>query len=114
MVSDVVIVGAGIVGAACTWECAHAGMGTTYIDRGPVSGGATTEFLFGLGHDVGASAVVSGASGESGEIVGVCRLRNASEITSPFLNRIATRSVSEGLHGILVAWSLADASGYYW
>jgi glycine/D-amino acid oxidase-like deaminating enzyme len=41
MVSDVVIVGAGIVGAACAWECTRAGLSTVVIDRGPVSGGAT-------------------------------------------------------------------------
>jgi glycine/D-amino acid oxidase-like deaminating enzyme len=39
--SDVVIVGAGVVGAACAWQAARAGMRTTVLDRGPVSGGTT-------------------------------------------------------------------------
>jgi len=38
---DVVIVGAGIVGACCAWSCARAGLAVTVVDRGPVSGGTT-------------------------------------------------------------------------
>jgi D-hydroxyproline dehydrogenase subunit beta len=39
--SDVVVLGAGIVGAACALECARAGMSVTVIERGTVSSGAT-------------------------------------------------------------------------
>ena len=38
---DVVIVGAGIVGAACALECAQAGLKTAIIEEGIVGGGAT-------------------------------------------------------------------------
>ena len=38
---DVVIIGAGIVGACCAWSCARAGLAVTVIDRGPVAGGTT-------------------------------------------------------------------------
>ena len=44
---DVLIVGAGIVGAACAAECARAGLGVTVLDRGPVGGGTTGA---GMGH----------------------------------------------------------------
>ncbi|WP_267242117.1 NAD(P)/FAD-dependent oxidoreductase [Streptomyces sp. PR69] len=39
--SDVIIVGAGVVGAACAYYAARAGRTVTVIDRGPVSGGTT-------------------------------------------------------------------------
>lgn len=38
---DVVIVGAGIVGAACAYFAALAGLRVTVLDRGPVAGGTT-------------------------------------------------------------------------
>jgi glycine/D-amino acid oxidase-like deaminating enzyme len=38
---DVVIIGAGIVGACCAWSCAQAGLSVTVVDRGPVAGGTT-------------------------------------------------------------------------
>jgi len=38
---DVIIVGAGIVGAACAMECARAGLRTLALDRGSLGGGAT-------------------------------------------------------------------------
>jgi D-hydroxyproline dehydrogenase subunit beta len=38
---DIIIVGAGIVGAACAAECARSGLRTVVLDRGPVGGGAT-------------------------------------------------------------------------
>jgi len=38
---DVVIIGAGIVGACCAWSCARAGLAVTVVDRGPVAGGTT-------------------------------------------------------------------------
>lgn len=44
---DIVIVGAGIVGAACAMECAKAGLRTLVLDRGPISGGTTAA---GMGH----------------------------------------------------------------
>jgi glycine/D-amino acid oxidase-like deaminating enzyme len=44
---DVIIVGAGIVGAACAWECARAGLEVLVLDRGPVGGGTTAA---GMGH----------------------------------------------------------------
>jgi glycine/D-amino acid oxidase-like deaminating enzyme len=44
---DVIIVGAGIVGAACAAECARAGLKVLVLDRGPVGGGATGA---GMGH----------------------------------------------------------------
>jgi glycine/D-amino acid oxidase-like deaminating enzyme len=46
---DVIIVGAGIVGAACAAECAGAGLKTLILDRGIVSGGTTAA---GMGHIV--------------------------------------------------------------
>ena len=44
---DVVIIGAGIVGAACADECARHGMRVALIDRDGVGGGATAA---GMGH----------------------------------------------------------------
>jgi glycine/D-amino acid oxidase-like deaminating enzyme len=44
---DILIVGAGIVGAACAAECAHAGLKVLVLDRGPIGGGATGA---GMGH----------------------------------------------------------------
>src|SRR5947207_1386058 len=44
---DLIIVGAGIVGAACANECARAGLKVLVLDRGPISGGATAA---GMGH----------------------------------------------------------------
>ncbi len=38
---DIIVVGAGIVGAACAWECARSGLKVLVLDRGPVGGGAT-------------------------------------------------------------------------
>ena len=38
---DVVVIGAGIVGACCAWSCARAGLSVTVVDRGPVAGGTT-------------------------------------------------------------------------
>ncbi len=46
---DVIIVGAGIVGAACAAECAAAGLSTLILDRGIVGGGTTAA---GMGHIV--------------------------------------------------------------
>ncbi len=46
---DIVIAGAGIVGAACAAECAAAGLKTLVIDRGVVGGGTTAA---GMGHIV--------------------------------------------------------------
>jgi glycine/D-amino acid oxidase-like deaminating enzyme len=40
--SDVVVVGAGIVGAACAWFATRAGLRVTVVDRGPVGGGTTS------------------------------------------------------------------------
>ncbi|HEY1499287.1 MAG TPA: FAD-dependent oxidoreductase [Acidobacteriaceae bacterium] len=48
-VSDVVIVGAGIVGTACARECAGRGLRTTVCDAGGIGGGATAA---GMGHVV--------------------------------------------------------------
>ena len=39
--SDVVVVGAGMVGAACAYYAARAGLSVTIVDRGPVAGGTT-------------------------------------------------------------------------
>ncbi|MGW2860588.1 NAD(P)/FAD-dependent oxidoreductase [Streptomyces sp. SDr-06] len=39
--SDVVVVGAGVVGAACAYYAARAGLAVTVLDRGPVAGGTT-------------------------------------------------------------------------
>ncbi|MEI5103466.1 FAD-dependent oxidoreductase [Streptomyces sp. PmtG] len=38
---DVIVVGAGVVGAACAYYAARAGLDVTVIDRGPVAGGTT-------------------------------------------------------------------------
>ncbi|WP_275674746.1 NAD(P)/FAD-dependent oxidoreductase [Streptomyces sp. MUM 178J] len=38
---DLIVVGAGVVGAACAYYAARAGLSVTVIDRGPVSAGAT-------------------------------------------------------------------------
>ncbi|WP_043671808.1 NAD(P)/FAD-dependent oxidoreductase [Streptomyces xylophagus] len=38
---DVVVVGAGVVGAACAFYAARAGLDVVVVDRGPVSGGTT-------------------------------------------------------------------------
>lgn len=46
---DVIIVGAGIVGAACAFECARSGMRVAVLDRDIVGGGATAA---GMGHIV--------------------------------------------------------------
>lgn len=46
---DILIVGAGIVGAACAMECAMAGLKVLVLDRGPVGGGTTAA---GMGHIV--------------------------------------------------------------
>ena len=46
---DIIIVGAGIVGAACAAECAAAGLKTLVLDRGLPAGGATAA---GMGHIV--------------------------------------------------------------
>jgi D-hydroxyproline dehydrogenase subunit beta len=46
---DVVVVGAGIVGAACARECAERGLKTVVVDAGVVGGGATAA---GMGHIV--------------------------------------------------------------
>src|SRR5882724_719701 len=46
---DIIIVGAGIVGAACAAECARAGLKVLVLDRGPVAGGTTAA---GMGHIV--------------------------------------------------------------
>jgi glycine/D-amino acid oxidase-like deaminating enzyme len=39
--ADVVVVGAGIVGAACAYYLVDAGLDVTVVDRGPVAGGTT-------------------------------------------------------------------------
>jgi glycine/D-amino acid oxidase-like deaminating enzyme len=39
--TDVIVVGAGIVGCATAWELAHRGVRVTLLDRGEVSGGTT-------------------------------------------------------------------------
>ncbi len=46
---DVVVVGAGIVGAACADECARQGMRVGIVDRDVIGGGATAA---GMGHIV--------------------------------------------------------------
>ncbi|MFF0204012.1 NAD(P)/FAD-dependent oxidoreductase [Streptomyces sp. NPDC005017] len=38
---DLIVVGAGVVGAACAYYAARAGLTVTVIDRGPVAGGTT-------------------------------------------------------------------------
>ena len=44
---DILIVGAGIVGAACAAECARAGLKVLVLERGPIGGGVTGA---GMGH----------------------------------------------------------------
>lgn len=39
--SDVIVIGAGVVGAACAYYAAAVGMDVTVLDRGPVAGGTT-------------------------------------------------------------------------
>jgi len=46
---DVIVVGAGIVGAACAAECARLGLKVLVVDRGPIGGGTTGA---GMGHIV--------------------------------------------------------------
>ena len=46
---DILIVGAGIVGAACAAACARGGLKVLVLDRGPVGGGTTAA---GMGHVV--------------------------------------------------------------
>ena len=46
---DIIIVGAGIVGAACALECARGGLKTLVLDRGTIGGGTTAA---GMGHVV--------------------------------------------------------------
>ncbi|HPU55891.1 MAG TPA: FAD-dependent oxidoreductase [Verrucomicrobiota bacterium] len=46
---DVIIVGAGIVGAACAAECARAGLKVLVLERGTIGGGTTAA---GMGHIV--------------------------------------------------------------
>jgi len=46
---DIVIVGAGIIGAACALECAQAGLSVAIVEAGIVGGGATAA---GMGHIV--------------------------------------------------------------
>jgi D-hydroxyproline dehydrogenase subunit beta len=41
VMSDVIVVGAGVVGAACAYYAARAGLDVTVLDRGPVAGGTT-------------------------------------------------------------------------
>lgn len=46
---DLIIVGAGIVGAACAWECARAGLKVLVLDRATIGSGTTAA---GMGHIV--------------------------------------------------------------
>lgn len=46
---DIIIVGGGIVGAACAWECARAGLKPLVLERGTIGGGTTAA---GMGHVV--------------------------------------------------------------
>ncbi|MBW1600193.1 FAD-binding oxidoreductase [Streptomyces sp. JJ38] len=39
--SDLIVIGAGVVGAACAYYAARRGLSVTVIDRGPVAGGTT-------------------------------------------------------------------------
>jgi glycine/D-amino acid oxidase-like deaminating enzyme len=39
--ADVVVIGAGVVGASCAFHAARAGLRVTIVDRGPVAGGTT-------------------------------------------------------------------------
>ncbi|HET9140189.1 FAD-binding oxidoreductase [Actinophytocola sp.] len=40
--TDVVVIGAGIVGASCAYYAARAGLSVTVVDRGPLAGGTTS------------------------------------------------------------------------
>src|SRR5882757_5008702 len=40
-IPDVVVIGAGMVGAACAYYLARSGLDVTVVDRGPVAGGTT-------------------------------------------------------------------------
>ncbi|MFI5126486.1 MAG: FAD-dependent oxidoreductase, partial [Candidatus Acidiferrales bacterium] len=44
---DVVIIGAGIVGAACAWACANEGLRVAVVEADIIGGGATGA---GMGH----------------------------------------------------------------
>lgn len=44
---DIIIVGAGIIGAACAEQCAQAGLKTLVLERGAIAGGTTSA---GMGH----------------------------------------------------------------
>lgn len=44
---DILVVGAGIVGAACAHDCAYAGLKVLVLDQGPIGGGTTGA---GMGH----------------------------------------------------------------
>ena len=46
---DVAVAGGGIVGAACAFECAAAGLSVVVVEPGPLGGGATAA---GMGHIV--------------------------------------------------------------
>ncbi|HEX6195237.1 MAG TPA: FAD-binding oxidoreductase [Jiangellaceae bacterium] len=39
--ADVIVIGAGVVGAACAWQLARLGLAVTVVDRGPIAGGTT-------------------------------------------------------------------------
>jgi glycine/D-amino acid oxidase-like deaminating enzyme len=39
--AEVLVIGSGVVGAACAYYAARAGLGVTVVDRGPVAGGTT-------------------------------------------------------------------------
>lgn len=39
--ADVVVIGAGIIGAGCAWFAARAGLSVVVVDRGPIAGGTT-------------------------------------------------------------------------
>jgi glycine/D-amino acid oxidase-like deaminating enzyme len=41
-VTDVVVIGAGIVGAACAYYAARAGLSVAVVDRGPLAGGTSS------------------------------------------------------------------------
>jgi glycine/D-amino acid oxidase-like deaminating enzyme len=49
MTADAVVIGAGIVGAACAWSLARQGVKVTVVEAGPIGGGATAA---GMGHIV--------------------------------------------------------------
>ena len=42
MTVDVLVIGAGMVGSACAYHCAEAGLRVAVVDRGPVAGGTTS------------------------------------------------------------------------